>query len=133
MESDGETLFFQELPILTLFGSRCHIGADVPYDVDGDVQLVCKYLKAYKEGVVKKRIDRLYIDYSLMHRLMFMRNPEHSEPMQCPIIKFSTDPDLSNEECHSLLQEYMPPHVANTKIIQQLFVRYTERISMHAG
>ena len=125
MESDGEILFFKELPILELFGSRLHIGVDVPYDVDPDVQLVCKYLKACKEdSMFGKRIDRLYLEEDDPLMRIILRTG--SKPPQ-GLIKFSTDPDLSDEECHRLLQESMPPHVAMTKITQQLFVRYNHR------
>ena len=40
-------------------------------------------------------------------------------------VKFSEDENLTEEECHSLLLEFMPKHVHvhNTKISQKLFVR----------
>ena len=39
------------------------------------------------------------------------------------IVKFSDDEDLSDDECHVLLQEYMPDHIQETKITQKLFIR----------
>lgn len=104
-ESEEEKIFLGELPILELFGSPRCIQANIPYDVDSDVQLVCKYLWACKVGCLRKKIDRLYMD--------------GLDP-----VKFSTDHDLSDMECHMLLQEYMPQHIANTKITQKLFIRY---------
>jgi hypothetical protein len=110
------------LPVLELFGSLYDIGANTPYDVDSDVQLVCKYLQACKI----RKIDKLCCDGPIMYRIRSMADPElyPRDERTCPIIKFSTDPDLSDEECHKLLQEYMPHHLADTKITQQLFVRY---------
>lgn len=53
-----ETLeqFFGDIPTLGLLGSPHLVSNDAPYIIDKEVQLVCKYLKAYKE----KRIDELY-------------------------------------------------------------------------
>lgn len=106
----GESLklFYREVPALQLLGSPQYIQPDIPYTVDSDVQLVCKYLQAYKLGSPKK-IDRLYLEGR-------------------QLVKFSTDFDLSDEECHSLLQEYMPKHIASTKITQQLFIRYAPQL-----
>lgn len=85
---------------MQLLGCPKCIGPDTPYDVDSDVQLVCKYLRAYKQGM----IDRLHRDGR-------------------PEVKFSTDPVLSSEECHSLLKQYMPEHISSTKITQHLFIK----------
>lgn len=51
--------FFEEVPALGLLGTPHPIYAETPYVVDADVQLVCKYLKAYRVGGTKG-IDRLY-------------------------------------------------------------------------
>ena len=53
-----ETLeqFLGDIPTLGLLGSPHLIPNQTPYVIDSEVQLVCKYLKAYKE----RRIDRLY-------------------------------------------------------------------------
>ena len=50
--------FYGDIPILGLpgLGSPHLIPNQTPFIVDDEVQLVCKYLKAYKEG----RINRLY-------------------------------------------------------------------------
>ena len=42
------------------------------------------------------------------------------------LVKFSEDPDLPEEECHQLLEEYMPKHTQKTKITQKLFIRSFE-------
>ena len=103
MDSVDKTLelFYSEVPILKLFGTPHLVEPDVPYDVDSDVQLVCKYLRAYKTN----NINRLHHD----------RNPP---------VKFSLDNDLSAEECHSFLKAYMPDHIACSKITQHLFIRW---------
>lgn len=41
-----------------------------------------------------------------------------------PLVKFSEDPDLENEECWRLLDKYTPPHMKHNKTTQKLFVRY---------
>ena len=41
-----------------------------------------------------------------------------------PLVKFGDNPNLTDKECYSLLKEYMPPHVANNKVLQQLFIKY---------
>lgn len=104
-ETAGEALkmFHREVPALQLLGSAHYIHPEIPFLVDSDVQLVCKYLRAFKQG--GRGIDR---EYREGHQL----------------VKFSTDSDLSEEECHRLLQEYMPKHIQATKITQQLFIRY---------
>ena len=57
----GEALkhFQQEVPTLGLLGTPHYIHPDTPYTVDEEVQLVCKYLKAFKVGGMIG-IDRLY-------------------------------------------------------------------------
>ena len=51
--------FTKEIPVLGLIGTQHMIPRDKPYSVDEDVQLVCKYLKAYKIGG-SEGIDKLY-------------------------------------------------------------------------
>ena len=50
--------FCGDIPMLCLLGSPRKILNEISFIIDEEVQLVCKYLKAYKE----KRIDRLYKD-----------------------------------------------------------------------
>jgi len=95
--------FQQELPALGLLGTPHYILQDKPYCVDKDVQLVCKYLKALQVGG-EKGIDRLY--------------QNSYQP-----VRFSSEPDLQDEECQQLLQHYIPQHIRNTKITQRLFIK----------
>ena len=53
--------FFQEVPVLALIGSPHMVCSSEKYSIDDDVQMVCKYLRAYKIGGTKG-IDRLYIE-----------------------------------------------------------------------
>ena len=57
--SNAMQQFREEVPTLSLLGSEYTVRAEVPYKVDEDVQLVCKYLQAYDKGGVKG-IDQLY-------------------------------------------------------------------------
>lgn len=88
------------MPVLQLIGSPTIIEPDTSYAVDEDVQLVCKYLQAYKTG----KIDRKY--------------QEHG-----PLVKFSGGGPLLDKVCHDLLKDYMPKHVAQTKLSQKLFIK----------
>lgn len=89
---------------MQLLGTPHYISPDVPFSVDQDVQLVCKYLRAYKSDDLARSINTLYEEDG-------------------PLVKFSLEPDLTSEECHKLLREFMPEHVVSTKITQQLFIR----------
>ena len=62
---DKSLLLFTEIfPTLGLLGSEHPVHQNTPITVDKDVQLVCKYLKAYKIGGVDG-IDRLYGKWSV--------------------------------------------------------------------
>lgn len=59
--------FIEEVPALGMLGDRCEIDSSTPYTVDEDVQLVCKYLKAYWVYMKKRGqegINKLYRDTS---------------------------------------------------------------------
>lgn len=88
---------------MKLLGTPHYIDTDIPFTMDSGVQLVCKYLHAYKSSLAgnSKGIDKLYRDGQLI----------------------SLEPNLSEMECHALLQEFMPKHIIPTKITQQLFIR----------
>ncbi len=51
--------FFEDIPALGLLGTPYLINPEAPYVVDEEVQLVCKYLRAYKIGGTKG-INKLY-------------------------------------------------------------------------
>lgn len=91
---------------MQLLGTPHYVHPEIPFTVDNDVQLVCKYLRAYKASLVgnPRGINREYKEGGLL-------------------VKFSLEPNLSDEDCHRLLQEYMPKHITPTKITQQLFIR----------
>ena len=42
----------KDVPSLGLVGCEHYVPIDAPYCVDADVQLVCKYLRAYKSGKI---------------------------------------------------------------------------------
>ena len=101
-DEENLAMLFHEIPILKLLCSCVHIDPGIPYDVDGDVQLVCKYLWACED---ERRINRLFHDFINV------------------VIKFSTSPDLCEATCHQLLKKYMPDHISSTKITQKLFIK----------
>lgn len=57
--SDSLTHFLEDVPALGLVANKEYVEPRRPYVVDDDVQLVCKYLKAYEIGG-KNGIDKLY-------------------------------------------------------------------------
>ena len=64
-ESPKQSLkqFFDEVPALGMLGVPYPINPNTPYTVDEDVQLVCKYLKAYwvfMEKGGQKGINKIY-------------------------------------------------------------------------
>lgn len=54
--------FIREVPALGMLGVPYAINPNTPYTVDEDVQLVCKYLKAYRVFMEKggKGINKIY-------------------------------------------------------------------------
>lgn len=58
---DALTKFLEDVPTLNLVCTKEFVEPSRPYVVDDDVQLVCKYLKAYEVGG-KNGIDKLYRD-----------------------------------------------------------------------
>ncbi len=98
-------LFFRDVPSLRFISTKKYIPPSTPFKVDPDVQLVCKYLQAYKLKSDKaKGIDKLFKE-------------------KTDLIQFSADNDLKEKQCQDLLKEYMPEVMAATKTTQQLFVR----------
>ena len=53
--------FFEDIPALGLLGTPYLIEPSIPYELDEEVQLVCKYLRAYKIGGTRG-INKLYKD-----------------------------------------------------------------------
>ncbi len=60
VEPEANMAAFQEkaIPALGLIAGQCHVDPRIPYSIDEDVRLVCKYLRAYSSG----EINALYID-----------------------------------------------------------------------
>lgn len=58
--------FHNDIPVLALIGSEHMISQETAYLVDEDVQLVCKYLDAFKSG----EIDRLYKECEYSYRFV---------------------------------------------------------------
>lgn len=63
--------FFEDIPALGLLGTPHMVYSETPYVVDNDVQLVCKYLKAYRVGGTKG-IDKLYKEGMYLYMYMYM-------------------------------------------------------------
>eukprot|EP00118_Oscarella_pearsei_P023946 m.294339 g.294339 ORF g.294339 m.294339 type:complete len:5643 (+) comp40744_c0_seq7:98-17026(+) len=101
--SDSLSGFLEWIPLFKYVGAKNHVSREERLDVDNDVQLVCKYLKAYSSG----DIDRLH------------KNKRE--------VKFSSGPRLDADDCHALLKRYMPKHVKESKLMQHLFVKYMKR------
>ncbi len=99
-----------EIPVFHLLGTPHFISPDTPFTVNDDVQLVCKYLHAYKNG----EIDRLYLEPigRLKHKL--------PEPK---IMKFSEDPNLNDGVCQKYLIDNMSMSIRKSKATQKLFVK----------
>ena len=57
--------FLMEVPSLGLVGNKEFIDPRRPYQINSDVQLVCKYLKAFEIGG-KHGIDKQYKESELM-------------------------------------------------------------------
>ncbi len=74
-ESNFLTHFKEEIPALGLLGTPQHIGPGCDYSVDEDVQLVCKYLKAYDS----EAIDTLYNEFRGKWTGCFIANTTNSE------------------------------------------------------
>ena len=103
--------FQEEIPIFSIMGAPHHISGDLPYHIDKDVQLICKYLHAYSDYIDKKGVG--------INRLFDERKRSK--------VSFSAETDLEDVKCHQLLDRYMQSHVKIRKILQKLFIRYMLR------
>jgi len=124
--------FLSEIPILRTLCTTEMVESTAQYSVESnpDVQLVCKYLKAYETGG-EKGIDKLFKEGTVpvvkwlsdflcnMNAKFFTVGKKRSNP-----IKFSTMPDLPSEECERLLVKFVPASIRHTKTSQQLFLKY---------
>ena len=97
-------LFCKEIPVFKLVENRKHITYEIPYTIDPDVQLVCKYLNAYEcREDARRGIDKLYL-FDI-----------------CPPVKFSEDNDLLESTCQELLDKY--GKIAESKVLKKLYIR----------
>ena len=103
--------FQEEIPIFSVMGTPHLISGDLPYHINKDVQLICKYLHAYSVFIDKKGTG--------IYRLFQEKRKSK--------IYFSKEADLDDDRCHQLLHRYMQPHVKSRKILQRLFIRYMLR------
>ena len=113
--------FKTEVPVLGLLGTPVHIEHSSKFSISDEVQLVCKYLKAYET----KRIDMLYRESKwLHHNCCCCHNHQSSlhSYAGCHLVKFSADPELPREECQRLLHKYMRDHIKENKITQKVFI-----------
>ena len=112
--------FKEEVPTLGLLGSSHLIDSTCDYSIDDDVQLVCKYLKAYES----KKINTLYKEGIVFkHKFNMVTARFLSVYTGGSLVKFSNQPEISTEECKALLQKYMPQHIKENKITQKVFVK----------
>ena len=54
---------------------------------------------------------------------LFGNHPDMMRLAKNNKVRFSDDKDLSDAECHRLLQKYMPEHIKETKITEKLFIK----------
>ena len=131
--------FTSEFPTLALLGKHHFVKPNVPFVLDSEVQVVCKYLKAYddtdRNG--RKRIDRLYPKckkssswlitwlWQVWSVLLFSTAETHWFPPYDPKpVKFSMDSDLSIQECQYILSKHMEEYMKKNKLTQKMFIRY---------
>ena len=112
-----------------MLGKEKLIDSKVPYFCDGQVQLVCKYLKAMKENTLDQAVlNGKDLRVSSIHSLICITGNREGA-------RIGSTKMLTNEDCCSLLNEYMPPHVRLRKITQKLYIRlilYYVESSLHA-
>jgi len=114
--------FKTEVPVLGLVGTPVPIEHSSKFSVSDEVQLVCKYLRAYET----KMIDKLYRDgkwlYLELDATVMIVVYIHAFAGR-PLVKFSADPELSERDCQRLLHKYMKDHIKENKITQKVFVQ----------
>ena len=59
-----------------------------------------------------------FFKFVICHACIYAAGAHAGKP-----VKFGTEPDLQDEECHELLLQNMPEHVRRTKITQKLFIK----------
>ena len=107
--------FLNFVPILKFIGKTKLIEANNPYQIDKEVQLVCKYLRANEE--YRNRKGRNF---------QVGINALYQEASGSPV-KFGNKPAVPEAECYTLLNKYMVADVQSKKILQKLFIKYMYR------
>ena len=113
--SDSESLemFQNQMPTLKILGKEHKVPSSIPYAVDNEVQLVCRYLNALKTKKVAKKGE---------HNLGGVWLPYQQQ------IYLSSDTTLVDFKCHTLLEAYIPENMKSNKFLQKLFIKY---ITLH--
>ncbi|XP_065842574.1 uncharacterized protein [Oscarella lobularis] len=96
--------FLEDVPIFHYLGQSYEISPDSLFDLNDDVQLVCKYLKVYASGDIDRRLQNNMGE-----------------------VKFSEDPPVPPTECYSLLENHSTKEIKEQKITQHLFIQYMAR------
>ena len=130
------------MPCFKFFGTARYIEPHSPYDVQcsevpDEVQLVCKYLRAFQtfeDG--NREIDRLYpigkYEYKCYTCFTSLSaSTTDAGDVPAPPIKFSNDDDIPDEECHQLLSSVMNQKIKKNKLLQKLFVRLPPLYELH--
>ncbi|KAI6653727.1 hypothetical protein LOD99_3231 [Oopsacas minuta] len=107
--------FLNLVPILKFIGKKKLIQANKPYQINHEVQLVCKYLRAMEEFRSRKgKNSQIGI------------NTLYQEGSGSPV-KFGNKPTVPDAECYTLLNKYMATDVQSKKILQKLYIKYMYR------
>uniref|UniRef100_A0A1X7UCD1 RING-type domain-containing protein n=1 Tax=Amphimedon queenslandica TaxID=400682 RepID=A0A1X7UCD1_AMPQE len=101
--------FCELFPALTLLGEQMIPKMEFDIEHYQGTQLVCKYLKASQNN----NLDHLYTDFP----------GQRSSPIKIGNIY----QDLSAEECRSILQHNFKHSIAQSKLLQAVYLKYMER------
>ena len=109
--------FLDSVPILRFIGKNKLIEANKPYLIDEEVQLVCKYLRAFEEYMTRKSGPK-FAQCGI--------NTLYQEGSSAPI-QFGRYSEVPDAECYKLLNKYMIAEVQSKKVLQKLFIKYMHR------
>ena len=114
-------LFSEVFPSFHYLADVVHIDSDVPFDVDGDVKLVCQYLKAKKTNNLDHWFHSKisHLSFRLAIFVIFIGREKYRMPYRIAKIVG----DISTEECRQLMKECLPDIVKKRKIIQRLYMK----------
>ena len=109
--------FLDSVPILRFIGKNKLIEANKPYLIDEEVQLVCKYLRAFEEYMTRKPGPK-FAQCGI--------NTLYQEGSRAPI-QFGRHTEVPDAQCYTLLNKYMIAEVQPKKVLQKLFIKYMHR------